>query len=560
MARGKGQQTGNKASMWRSSSVLVHGKAGTGGTILKYPSVPSRISTQRLWWDLHRLVINSGPFPKSGVRSYHDGPTRISERKLKAFRELVSSDAQRQTIYALSTAPGKAGVAVVRISGPDALDAWKAMVQPYSPKKSQKAHPEPWKLERCRVIDPNTGGVLDDGLAVFFKGPKSFTTQDVLELHIHSGRAIISSVLASLSRLPFCRPAEAGEFTRRAFEGGRLDLTQVEGLKDLINAETDSQRRIALQTAGGAARARFEELRASIIKCLAMIEAIIDFGEGEDIEEGVYEQARERVEKLHATITHHLSDNRRGEILRSGIRLAIFGPPNAGKSTLLNFLAQREAAIVTAIPGTTRDILELSLDIGGLPVIVADTAGLRHTDDLVESIGVERARVAVQESDVSLCVLSLPDVVHHTEHGPEIQIPTSLEPLITPKTLFLLNKADISRLDTLPVHHTGAKTWVTSLNTGDGTEQFLDDFAATLRERYEYSDDHSHDTPLITHARHRTHLESALRFLDAFLDTHDVVLAAEELRYAAQAIGKVSGRVDVEDVLDSVFRDFCIGK
>ncbi|KAG6906560.1 hypothetical protein DXG01_013188 [Tephrocybe rancida] len=440
---------------------------------------------------------------------------------------------------------------------------------------SKKKDPEPWKMERCRIVQPSNEDMpLDEGLAVYFRGPRSFTTEDVVELHLHSGRAIISSVLSAVSRLPFCRPAEAGEFTRRAFHGGRLDLTQVEGLKDLINAETESQRRIAMVAAGGAVRAQFDELRSGIIGCLANIEALIDFGEGENIEGGVYDQARSRAQDVLAAIQKHLQDNRRGEIIRSGVRLAIFGPPNAGKSSLLNFLGEptsgaypslREAAIVTSVPGTTRDILELSLDIGGLPVIVSDTAGVRVTDDLVESIGIERARNAVRAADVSLCVLSLPDTLVQTSEGPRLRIPSALQSLITPNTLILFNKSDLAS----PLARDHAikladhVAWAASLSTGDSTGDFLSGFAEALHDRFNLNETElSGKTPLITRERHRVHLESACRFLQAFLDTpsSDVVLGAEELRYAAQAVGKVSGLIDVEDILDAVFRDFCIGK
>ncbi|KAG5645773.1 hypothetical protein DXG03_005310 [Asterophora parasitica] len=472
-------------------------------------------------------------------------------------RNLVASDAQRRTIYALSTPPGKAGVAVVRISGPDALKVWKAMVRTSKrPGTAQTATtPEPWKIERCRIVQPtNESEQLDDGLAVYFRGPKSFTTEDVVELHLHSGRAIISSVLHALAKLPFCRAAEAGEFTQRAFLGGRMDLTQVEGLKDLINAETEGQRRIAMMAARGSVRARFDELRAGIIGCLANVEALIDFGEGEDIEEGVYEQARSRAQNLLTAIQKHLNDNRRGEIIRS---------------------AQREAAIVTPIPGTTRDILELSMDIGGLPIIVADTAGLRKTDDLVESIGIERARKAVQSADISLCVLSLPDALTapdtttNPNPTPKLAIPSTLSDLITPDTLILFNKSDLApnhnhTVDSLLTSTYGSASWTVSLGTGAGTSKFLRGFGEALQDRFNLHDDalSSEDAPLITRERHRVHLESACRFLQAFLDTapEDVVLGAEELRYAAHALGKVSGLIDVEDILDAVFKDFCIGK
>ncbi|KAG6836923.1 hypothetical protein H0H93_001289 [Arthromyces matolae] len=504
----------------------------------------------------HRAIQPTQPW----FSVYRRFSSTLSAR-LTPQSELVASDAQRRTIYALSTPPGKGGVAVIRISGPNALDVWKTMVK--TPKKRE---PRPWKMERCRVVQPyNHSEHLDDGLAVYFRGPKSFTTEDVVELHLHSGRAIISSVLSALSRLPFCRPAEAGEFTRRAFLGGRLDLTQVEGIKDLINAETESQRRMAIFAAEGAVRSQFDELRSGIIACLANVEALIDFGEGEDIEEGVYDEAQRRARTVLSTIQGHLADNRRGEIIRSGVRLAIFGPPNAGKSSLLNFLAQREAAIVTSVPGTTRDILELSLDIGGLPVIVADTAGVRATDDLVESIGIERARKIVQAADVSLCVLSLPDTLIESPTGPRLYIPPALESLITPDTMLLFNKSDLASAAACKqvLSLSGHKAWATSLVTGDKTPEFLSGFGEELQNLFKLNDvEFSNQTPLITRGRHRTHLETAARFLQAFLETppSDIVMAAEELRYAAQAVGKVSGLIDIEDVLDAVFKDFCIGK
>ncbi|KAJ6627430.1 hypothetical protein B0H10DRAFT_2210364 [Mycena sp. CBHHK59/15] len=489
------------------------------------------------------------------VRSADTVPPREHPR----LAHPVLSDAQRPTIYALSTPPGKAAVAVVRVSGPAAFDVWKRLV--VSSKKSAPVLPEPWKMERCHVVHPETSEILDDGLAVFFKGPRSFTTEDVLELHIHSGRAIISSVLAALARLPYCRPAEPGEFTRRAFQGGRLDLTQVEGLKDLIDAETEGQRRVALRAAGGVVRTQFEGLRTEIISCLAKLEALIDFGEGEEIEDGVYEEARERAGKLLHTIQAHLQDNRRGEILRTGVRLTIFGPPNVGKSSLLNFLAQREAAIVTSVPGTTRDILALSLDLGGVPVIVSDTAGLRMTDDLVEVIGVERARNAIQAADISLCVLACPDVDSIGDEA-SLEFPASVKALINDNTFILFNKIDLHK-DRDPSRLCSPQRWATSLKTGQGTADFLAGFTEALQKKYSLHDDlASSHTPLITHARHRVHLESAAQFIEAFLATSpdDIVLGAEELRYAAKAVGKVSGLIDVEDVLDALFRDFCIGK
>ncbi|KAI5124891.1 hypothetical protein M0805_007320 [Coniferiporia weirii] len=493
-----------------------------------------------------------------------------------AYRTLIPSDAQRRTIYALATPPGKGGVAVIRVSGPEAFGVYSRIVRPWRKDgsigtKAPTAPPVPRKLVRCAVIDPVSGEELDDGLAVFFRGPHSFTTEDVFELHVHSGRAILSSVLGALARLSHApsageagmhplllRPAERGEFTRRAFQGGRLDLTQAEALRDLVDAETETQRRVALRAARGSTRDRFEKIRSEIIRAMAMTEALIDFGEGEDLEEGVYDHARQLVRQLRETIAGHLVDSKRGEIMRSGLRLAIFGPPNAGKSSLLNFLAGREAAIVTPVPGTTRDVLELSLDIGGLAVAVADTAGLRKTDDVVEQIGVERARERVAESDISLCVLSVPEAI--TDAG--VCIPSQVQELIEPSTYVLLNKADLGgpkeRMAAKKSFESCAGVWTVSLTSGEGLEGFLDGLGRSINKRFAMGN--GQEEPLITNARHRTQLEAAQEFLDAFLATEDVVVAAEELRYAANAVGKVTGAIDIEDVLDVVFREFCIGK
>ncbi|KAI0031686.1 tRNA modification GTPase TrmE [Vararia minispora EC-137] len=477
---------------------------------------------------------------------------------------LEPSDAQRRTIYALATAPGPSGLAVIRVSGPDTRTVLARMVQPVS-----RASPAPRTLARCAIVHPDTGARLDDALVVFFPGPRSYTTEDVLELHVHGGRAVSAAILAALEVVPGARPALPGEFTRRAFEAGRMDLTQVEGLRDLVSARTEAQRRAALAVASGASRKRYEALRAEIVKCLANVEAVIDFGDDEDdVEWAAFEQARDRAVQLRDNIKALLADARRGEILREGVRLALFGPPNAGKSSLLNFLAQREAAIVTPVPGTTRDVLELELDIGGIPVRVSDTAGLRTTADVVEQIGVERARKAVEAANVSLLVLSAPEVFVETPEGPRVEIPDTVQSLINENTFILLNKRDLlpASLSLLP--HGG---WLVSLTTEQGTLDFMGGFAHALRKsqllitrRYDFKRDTQDpdDAPLITHARHRAHLESALRFLDAFL-THgpeEIVLGAEELRYAAQAVGRISGLIDVEDVLDVVFRDFCIGK
>lgn len=419
-------------------------------------------------------------------------------------------------------------------------------------------------FQRRHVVDPETEERLDDSLVVFFKGPKSFTTEDTLELHIHSGRAVLSAVLRALAKLPYCRPAAPGEFTRRAFEGGRLDLTQVEGLRDLIDAETEAQRRVAVSGAEGTARARYAALRSQILECLVFVEGFIDFGEDVDElgQEAMIRDAHDRALNIINSIRSHLDDNRRGEILRSGIKLAIFGPPNAGKSSLFNFLAQRDAAITSPIPGTTRDVLTLTLDIGGFPVVLSDTAGLRETSDTVEQVGVGRAGNAVKEADLSLCVLSLPDVLSSSENA-LVRIPDEVKGYLKPDTLFLLNKSDT--IASLPPNQSltfmkyggdydsqRPKFWTTSLRTSEGTQSFVDGLAQVLRTRY--SDGFDYTSPLITHARHRDFLEQAVMHLEEFIafSPSEVDIAAESLRYAARAIGSVSGLdVGVEEVVNA---------
>ncbi|KAF5320663.1 hypothetical protein D9619_001193 [Psilocybe cf. subviscida] len=490
---------------------------------------------------------------------------RRSANVRRDISDLTTSDAQRQTIYALSTPPGKGGVAIVRVSGPDALHVWNRMVRSHNADKPI-TNPKPWKVQRCRIVHPDNESLIDDGLAIYFRAPYSFTTKPTVELHIHSGRALVSALLSSISLLPTLRPAEPGEFTRQALLGGRLDLTQVEGLHDLIEADTEVQRVWALGRAGGETRTEYDSLRKEIIHCLSQVEALIDFGEGEDIEEGVYEQAKVEATALLSRIQKHLSDNRRGELVRSGIKMAIFGPPNAGKSSLFNYLANRPASIVTPIPGTTRDVLELTLDIGGLPVVVADTAGLRETEDVVEGIGVQRGIEAIKTADISLCVLPLPEIL-----SSKSVIPENIRELVTSDTYFLYNKLDL--VDPILAkdfasRHWPNKSWAVSLTTADGAHTFVQGLAAALKTRFGIDSQTSNDSqrrvnaPIITRARHRVHLESACRFLEAFLELppEEVVLAAEELRYAAQAVGRVTGEIGSEDVLDALFRDFCIGK
>lgn len=441
------------------------------------------------------------------------------------------------------------------------------------------------------------GQVIDEGLAVYFSGPRSFTGEDVLELHVHSGKAIIASIMRVLSQIPGCRMAERGEFTRRAFDAGRMDLTQVEGLRDLIDAETEEQRKWALGATQGAIREEVEAIRKEIVTCLMLCEAEIDFGDTEDIDTGVVKQAHDRAVVLRDKLKLYLSDSRKGEIMRNGVRIVLFGEPNAGKSSLLNWLAQRQAAIVTPVPGTTRDILEVALDIDGLPVIACDTAGIRKTEDLVERIGVQRAGDAVRQADIAICVVSLPELearnklaTQRWNHrgsaigGIEAWPPPELGELMSSQTLVLLNKLDVAnesaarhaeylQVPGMAEDEAGARRgeeircWRASVTTGEGMQEFINGLVRCIRDRYQLSGSQGPGGGIqIGHARQRLHMENAVMYLEAFiqgLNTHGhstVVLAAEELRYAAREIGAISRQVTVDDILDAVFREFCIGK
>lgn len=441
------------------------------------------------------------------------------------------------TIFALASAPGRAGVAVVRVSGPGAHRVLDFMAAPRG---------EARRAVGRFIRHPETGEKLDRGVVIWFPAPKSFTGEDVVELHLHGGRAVVKAVLDALTVLPGLRLAEPGEFARRAFEAGKIDLAEVEGLADLIDAETEGQRRQALAQASGALSGLYESWRASLVEALAYVEAALDFSDEADIGQTTFANARSVIEVLAAAVTHHLDDGHRGEILRDGFRVALTGPPNAGKSSLLNALAKREAAIVSEEAGTTRDVIEVRLDLKGLPVIVSDTAGFREAAGQIEREGMRRSLAAAQEADL---VIWLTDASH-----PETAMPPELVAMAD-RTLLVLNKVDLlgdGTATALPDDMVAL-----SVKTGDGVPELIKRFQVIASERI----GHPGET-VITQARHRRLVEQARHGLEAFLhgDADDVELRAEDLRRAADALGRVTGRVDVEDVLDQIFGRFCIGK
>jgi len=440
------------------------------------------------------------------------------------------------TIYALSSASGRAGVAVIRLSGPNAMTALREIVvgQPPAPREAG--------LRRLR--HPRTGVDLDQGIVLAFPAPGSFTGEDVVELHLHGGRAVVRSVLEALASCDGLRPAEPGEFTRRAFEHSKLDLTAAEGLADLVNAETEAQRRQALRQLRGELGTLYDRWRQDLMRALAHIEAYIDFPD-EDLPPSLAEGTKSTLSAVSTEIGRHLQDKRRGERLRDGISVVILGPPNVGKSSLLNALAGRPAAIVAATAGTTRDIIEVQLDLAGYPVTVADTAGLREAQDEIESEGVRRAKARAGEADIKILMVEGWDHQHMV---------AELADLADDDTLFAINKCDL--LEHLPtVLLCGRPTFAISARTGAGLDGLLAALTEAVIERAGLS-----ETPALTRERHRLALKECLDCLGRALAAPATELLAEDLRLAVRAIGRITGRVDVEDILEIIFREFCIGK
>lgn len=442
-----------------------------------------------------------------------------------------------QTIFALASGRGRAGIAVVRVSGPDAAAALVRIAGRLPP---------PRRARLARLSDGD-GEVLDEGLVLWFPAPASFTGEDTVELHLHGGRAVTDGVLAVLGRCPGLRPAEPGEFSRRAFANGRLDLTAAEGLADLVAAETAAQRRQALRQMGGALASLYEGWRQRLVGALAQIEAAIDFAE-EDIPGDLDALVRVTAAALAAEVGAHLDDGRRGERLREGIEIAIVGPPNAGKSSLLNALVGRAAAIVSPHPGTTRDVIEVALDLGGYPVVLADTAGLREAVEPVEWEGVARARRWARAADLRLVVL---DGALWPSTDPEALAQAEGDDVV------VVNKADLFAPGGAPtgLDAVGRAALAVSATTGAGLDALIRGLEAKVAARFEAS-----AAPALTRARHRQALERCRDALDRAERGGGAELLAEDLRCAAEALGRITGRVDVEEVLDRIFREFCIGK
>ena len=433
------------------------------------------------------------------------------------------------TIFALASGAGAAGVAVVRVSGPGAGAALAAL--------TGRPLPRPRVATRRRLVDPASAETLDEALVLWMPGPASFTGEDVVELHIHGGRAVVAGVVEALGRRAGLRPAEPGEFTRRAFETGRMDLTAAEAVADLVAAETAAQRRQALRQMGGALARLYDGWRERLVRALAHVEAAIDFPD-EDLPGGILGAATGEVAALEVAIGAHLDDGGRGERLRAGVSVAIVGAPNAGKSSLLNALAGRDVAIVSARAGTTRDVIEVHLDLAGCPVILADTAGLRETDDEIEAEGVRRARARAAAADLTVALFDATTAPDDATRA-----------LVGPETIVVRSKADLG------APHGEIGGLLVSARTGAGLAELLARLTAAVTDRFAAA-----DQPALTRARHRSALTEARDALARSRSARLPELAAEDLRLAARALGRITGRIDVEDLLDVIFRDFCIGK
>ena len=438
------------------------------------------------------------------------------------------------TIFALSSGAGKAGIAVIRVSGPRAGAAIQGLTGRPLPPARQAV---------LRALSDAQGDLIDRALVLWFPGPRSETGEDMAEFHVHGGRAVIASLLAALARDEATRLAETGEFDRRAFRNGKLDLTAVEGLADLVDAETAMQRRQALRQMDGALAAVYEGWRVRLLRASALVEAHIDFSE-DGVSDTAVGEALSHLADLAQALRAHLTEGHRGEAIREGIEIAILGAPNVGKSSLINALARRDAAIVTPIAGTTRDVIEVRLDLDGWPVLLSDTAGLRHSDDPIEIEGIQRARARAERAMLKL-------VVFDATALPALD-PAS-RALLDERSLAVFNKVDLAKATPSQVE------WFPALSVSalhgteiDGIRSWISAELAKRVGRLE--------SPVLTRERHRQALGDCLSAVEACVANQPSELLAENCRCAAFALGRITGSIGVEDLLDLIFKDFCIGK
>ncbi len=442
------------------------------------------------------------------------------------------------TIYALSTGPGISGLAVIRVSGPQTKNVIKKLTNSTLPK------PRLATLKKFNKI--NTNQLIDEGILLWFPGPKSYTGEDMAEFHVHGSKAVIEAMHASISDIENCKLAEPGEFTKIAFQNGKINLLEVESISDLISSETEIQRQQAIKIMSGRSSKKFNLLREKLLKILSNVEAKIDFPE-EDLPDDIVRNIKIELKKIKQEIEKILNDQKVGELIREGFKIAIIGPTNAGKSSLLNYLSNRDVAIVSEIAGTTRDVVEAHLNLDGYPVIVSDTAGIRDSKDEIEKKGIKLALQKAEDADLKIIVIE-PKNVDFTSF---------LDNLGNEKAIIVVNKSDLGKI-LLDEKIKKYNPIYLSIKEEKNLDVLIDLIKKNLKNKFINSED-----ILITRARHRQNLEECVNHLKNFEEKNskeDFDKAAEDLRLATRQLGMIVGKVDVEEILGSIFSDFCIGK
>tara|TARA_B110000967_G_C18814743_1_gene525538 strand:- start:33 stop:1361 length:1329 start_codon:yes stop_codon:yes gene_type:complete len=440
-------------------------------------------------------------------------------------------------IYALSSGRGPSGIAIIRVSGDKTLEISTRITQNNNLKSKV--------INFCKFYNPSNNNIIDEGLLLLFPGPNSFTGEDLAEFHIHGSNAVISYFLKVLSEQNNCRLAEPGEFTKIAFQNNKIDLIEAESIGDLIHSETELQRQQAIKLVQGNASNYYNDLRTKLIKSLAYIEAKIDFAE-DDLPESVLKQVHKTIKEVHLDIKKILEDHKVGEKIRDGFRVSIVGEVNAGKSSLLNLLSKRDAAIVSEEKGTTRDIIEVYLNIDGFPVILADTAGIRDSKNEIEKKGISLAIRKAKESDLRLIMIDNSSKV----------LDSKIESLINEDCIVIFNKSDVN--STQNHNFNNIETILISVKNNKNISQLTNKIKEKLSKKFMTS-----NNILVTRERHRNKLNACLNEIDNFLkkdQNKDIEMAAEDLRLATRHLGSIVGKVDVEEILGSIFKDFCIGK
>jgi tRNA modification GTPase len=442
------------------------------------------------------------------------------------------------TIYALSSGPGISGVAIIRVSGPEASDVIKSL--------TGKSIPRPRVATLRKINYINTSELIDEGIIIWFPGPESYTGEDMAEIHVHGGKAVVSALQKEIAKIKNCRLAEAGEFTKLAFQNGKINLLKAESIADLISAETEIQRLQAIKIMKGKSSLKFNELREKLLKLLSFVEAKIDFPE-EDLPEENLKKIKKDSSDVLKEINKILNDQKVGEIIREGFKIAIVGPTNAGKSSLLNNLSNREAAIVSEIAGTTRDVVETHLNIDGYPVIISDTAGIRDSKDEIEKKGIKLSLKKAENADLKLVVVE----------AKSIDLSGFLSDLLKNNAILVVNKSDLLK-EKLDPEISKFNHVLISLKDNLNIDKLISKIKNYLKEKFISEED-----ILITRERHRQHLVQCAEHLKNFSDKNDKKdfdKAAEDLRLATRHLGMIVGKVDVEEILGSIFNDFCIGK